>query len=439
MTSDWSIVPISRRNGGGILGWNLESPTQGSDVTAISIRFRGWFLTRAGGGRITISNRGTALASVEANLPRPDVVRTKTVDTQAKQTLERCGFDLVVPRKAGVYRLDALEPGGDSFSFEIVDRNEGPYAVIGGNRHLFLGGDSNDSVGQFTEERRLSEASIQSWMKNFTNMRTWEAQYGLRCAFLVAPAKEEIFPDFYPRPRANHTVLDDFRTKFVDAGIVLPLWELRAQRNFAYSETDTHWTDQGATIAAEAVLKSWSMIEEVRAALPRDFRVLQRQGDLGIKVDPPRASYDLVFADDMNARLVFDNGVHNHGCLRVWRNIEAPVKASCMVFGDSFGTNLAMALTSVFAEVSYAYRPAAFDARMVEILKPSYVVLQITQRFLHGSPDLRASIFDTAMNKLHTLPVSKRADAIAALHTAARRGFAMLADPLIELLAARDA
>lgn len=257
-------------------------------------------------------------------------------------------------------------------------------------------------------------------------MTGWETELGLRMALLVAPAKEEIFPEAFPLPRARRTVLDDFRIRFVERGAVIPIHELRAQRQFTYCETDTHWTDYGAAIAARAVLKHWQMDAGAQNALPQEFRVRQRQGDLGIKLEPRRASYEMFFAQSPDRFLKFDNGMRNQGCLRVWRNPVAPVPGCCLILGDSFGTNFAQSLTGVFAEVAYAYRPAGFDPVLVELVKPTHVILQITQRFLHGSPERRGTVFDTAAAKIIALPEAERETLTARLRAQADGPFGPL-------------
>ncbi|PSO11485.1 hypothetical protein C7E20_12480 [Sphingobium sp. AEW4] len=312
-------------------------------------------------------------------------------------------------------------------TFDIVDEQGGPYAIVGKAGQLFLGGDSNDSIGQFTESRELPEHSLKAWTATFDAMTGWETELSLRMAFLVAPAKEEILPEAFPMPRARRTIIDDFRFRF-GAKAIVPIHELRAQKQFSYCETDTHWTDYGATIAARAVLRHWKMDEEALAALPQEFMVHQRHGDLGIKLDPPKASYELVFSRKFDGFLVFDNGVLNQGCLRLWQNKDAPVKGSCLILGDSFGTNLAQSLTSVFRKVAYAYRPAGFDPALVSLLLPDYVILQLTQRFLHGVPERRATLFDTAAAKIAGMTEEERKSIIDRLRILAQGPFANLAN-----------
>ncbi len=263
---------------------------------------------------------------------------------------------------------------------------------------FFLAGDSNDSVGQFVEERSLSPLAIAAWSETFNKFSTWRDAYALdKISLLVAPAKEEIFPDLYPYTRAKRTVFDDFIGNFRNCDMINPKWELRAKRDFTYRRTDTHWSDFGATVAALATLKSWGFSG---TGLPETFCVVQRIGDLGNKLEPHVASWDLCFPADICKRQIFDNGIANQGNIRVLRNPAAPRDERLMIFGDSFGTNLALAFSGAFTEVYFTYQPAGFDPEFVQIVKPRHVLLEITQRFLHGQPATGRSVFSQGKEKL---------------------------------------
>jgi hypothetical protein len=291
-----------------------------------------------------------------------------------------------------------------------------PYATRGRMGDLFLAGDSNDSVGQFTENRGLSPNATAAWENVFCRFPVWRQEFGLaQVSLLIAPAKEEIRREYYPFARAKRTVLDDFMSRFGGSGVTLPKWELWHRRDLAWSCTDTHWTDYGATVAAGAVLRAWGL---PTTNLPESFRVRQRIGDLGNKVNPQVSSYELAFLSEVGARLVFDNGITNQGNIRVFRNPAAPQPKTLLIFGDSFGTNLAQAFSGVFSMVTYAYQPAGFDPLLTEAVKPEYVLLQITQRFLHGHPATGKSVFAMANRKLSEMSTQLRDDLLNRLSSA---------------------
>lgn len=336
------------------------------------------------------------------------------------------GFCFKVPLRNGLYSLtlwheDQLLRRWDVLPSEraaaamtgmvspraVATPNEGlPYAILGRMGELFLAGDSNDSVGQFTENRRLSASTISAWNNVFSQTSIWQQRFNLdHISILVTPAKEEIKREYYPFIRARSSELDEFMSLFGNQGVIFPKWELWRRRDLAWSPTDTHWTDFGASIAAEAVQKAWS---SPSVDLPKVWSVRQRIGDLGIKMQPPVSSYELTFVPNSSVCLVFDNGVSNQGNVRIYRNSSASLNSRLMIFGDSFGTNLAEAFAHAYSEVIYAYQPAGFDPQMVHALRPDRVLLQITQRFLPGQPATGKSVFEKAREKISQLSFEDR-------------------------------
>lgn len=355
------------------------------------------------------------------------------------------GFRVAVPLSRGLYRLelwhrdarlgqwDAIPDERDRVARALAPdppiTQDGPYAIPGRMGELFLAGDTNDSVGQFTQTRGLSLASAEAWQRLFDQFDPWCRQFDLQhLSALVAPAKEEILREYYPFPRAGRTVLDDFIARFRDRPVIFPKWELWNRRHFAYCTTDTHWTDYGASVAAQAVLTAWGIASD---GLPDTFRIHRRIGDLGNKVTPPISGFEPVFLTTDRPAPVFDNNIDNQGCLRIWRSEDAPIRDGLLIFGDSFGTNLAEALAGVFQQVSFAYQPAGFDPALVNILRPRHVLLQITQRFMHGQPATGAAVLDKSRAKMAAMPPQARAALRAHLSGVAAE-FQPLVAPLLE-------
>lgn len=338
------------------------------------------------------------------------------------------GFCLKIPLCQGMYILSLWHRGEKLRQWDILPaeraaaaisgmlaaRESGvsvtgegkPYAISGRMGDLFLAGDTNDSVGQFTENRRLSPSAAAAWENVFSSFPIWQRKFSLeKISLLISPAKEEIRREYYPFSRAKNTLLDDFLNRFRGENFIFPKWELWGRRDLAYSNTDTHWTDFGATAAALALLKSWKLPV---AGLPEAFKIVQRIGDLGNKVRPELSSFELCFLSDVNERLVFDNKISNQGNIKVFKNDSATVDEKILIFGDSFGTNLSFALSGCFSRVFYAYQPAGFDPDFIDLVRPKYVLLQIAQRFLHGQAATGKSILLKAQEKSDNLNINQR-------------------------------
>ncbi|WP_311268632.1 hypothetical protein [Sphingobium sp. WCS2017Hpa-17] len=364
------------------------------------------------------------------------------------------GFVVDVPARKGVFHVCMTvrqEQGRDVICrWEVADQERqrlsltgmvkrggpspdipatGAQTLLGRMGQLFLSHDTNDSVAQFTRPGALGDVSVRSWTDLFSRFPGWKSDFGLhRISLLVAPAKEEILRDYYPFPRASGTMFDDFLKRFKDEPVIMPRWELWNARTLSFAETDTHWTDFGAMVAAQTVLKRWELPID---GMPQAFTVKQKIGDLGLKLHPPSSNFELCFNEKMSDRLVFDNGIHNHGCVRIYRNPVAPIGGKLLIFGDSFGTNLAEAMSYAFREVVYTYQPAGVDPELVAMLAPTHMLLQITQRFIHGAPATNHSIFEQGRSKLARMGEAERTKTLAHL-AATPEAFRSLAAPLLQ-------
>ena len=364
------------------------------------------------------------------------------------------GFIVDVPARKGVFHVEIpvrQEQGRDVVCrWEVVDQERQDMALVGMVQRgvpasvpptgtgqallgrmgqLFLVGDTNDSVGQFTRSGSLSDASVTGWSYMFSKMPEWQDEFGIdKIMLMVAPAKEEVLRDYYPFRRALNTAFDDFMKRFGDQPVLMPRWELWNRRQLCYGATDTHWTDYGATVAGQTLLKRWDLPAD---ALPGEFAIKQKIGDLGSKLIPPTSNFELAFRDNFSDRLVFENGIHNHGNIRIYRNSAAPIAGKLLIFGDSFGTNLTEALSYGFQEVAYAYQPAGLDPDLVQRIKPTHLLLQITQRFVHGAPATGKSVFESGRKKLAAMSEQEREQAVARLR-AAPAEFQSLVTPLFD-------
>lgn len=80
---------------------------------------------------------------------------------------------------------------------------------------LFLTGDTNDSPGQYSRDFVAEQTWTEGWEAYFTAYRQLDkAGFAKSRSFVIAPSKEEAFPDLYPLPRAKHRLIDAFLAKF---------------------------------------------------------------------------------------------------------------------------------------------------------------------------------------------------------------------------------
>lgn len=315
-------------------------------------------------------------------------------------------FDFELPSGTRAAKVELSLGGGREALFDLA------VATIfkvqrGREGHLFLDNDTNRSVDQFTGRLLLDDAQRDLWR---SYMHAAAALQADGCVFrlLVAPVKEEVFSDLYPHPRAPTTALDQVLEACRGPLLVFPLDALREKRDDAYSTVDTHWSDYGARVAAGAYLSSIGLADAA-AAMPAAFVARQVYGDLGGKVEGGQAG---VFQSLEKAyrfsQPSFDNGIGNHGRIWTYRNGDAPVDATLVLFGDSFSVPLAAILASVFSRLVYCYTAAGIDQEVLALERPRYVLAQLNQRFAINAPRAGASVFRQVADKLKALPAAER-------------------------------
>ncbi len=254
-----------------------------------------------------------------------------------------------------------------------------PKVIRGKNNYLFLDNDSNKSVDQYIGKYLIHDSLFDKWQLYFDLV----VSRSTNNIMLVVPNKEELFPDFYPFKRSNNTLIDRFLQKF-NSYCFYPLQELKQNRELSYMKTDTHWTDYGAFICAQNILKLFGLDAHI-SKLADKFFIKQVHGDLGSKLVHLESSYCLKSSDVFNAS--FDNSISNRGLIKIYDNIEAPVNDCLVVFGDSFSFNLVPYLGLIFIRVVYVHTIASTDIELLLHEKPKYVLYEMNQRFIGVAPE----------------------------------------------------
>jgi alginate O-acetyltransferase complex protein AlgJ len=263
--------------------------------------------------------------------------------------------------------------------------------VRGKDGWLFLDNDTNRVVAQHTGEVQLTPDQLDHWHRLLENRIAWLERQGAQYFFLVAPNAHSVYPDKLPdhvhgaAERPIHQLVGHLEAHSY-ARLVYPLPELSEHREEAvYPKTGSHWTELGAFVAYQALMREVSR----KAAVPvlgRDEIVIipeERIGDLGHKVDPRmRSRYVYVDMPDSKARVVAHNRVRNTGC-RV--EYEGPGGTDCLVFGDSFTARIVPFLAESFRRLVFVHM-ANLDYSLVSELEPELVITVMNERFMIEPP-----------------------------------------------------
>jgi len=353
------------------------------------------------------------MQTFEMNERRPDVVRVLGLEASLA---DGAGFRLALPNADGPWLELGIEQGGaiqwlwKVYTAQLASVEEG-FADW-----LFLGNDSNRSVDQYTGRLQMSRDTQLGWEHHFEAMQSLAGALDFRWAMLVAPAKELVFPEFYPHTAGDCTPVQQLQQSAAAHDcLVWPLERLQACRELAYWKGDTHWTDFGASQATAAALEHLGM-DTGKLLAGAAFRPVQRAGDLGGKCQPKRVFTLMDLANPASRdALVFSNRIHNHGRLDVYEPTRPHSDKRCMLFGDSFAVNMLPWLVPFFRQTIYVHSAAAVDEGLLRVERPDVVLLQTNSRFLLEAPPSAFSLGRRVKAKFDAMTPNEQADVKAAL------------------------
>ncbi|MGE3744681.1 MAG: hypothetical protein AB7G25_03015 [Sphingomonadaceae bacterium] len=185
-----------------------------------------------------------------------------------------------------------------------------------------------------------------------------------------------------------------------------------------YSQVDTHWTDFGAFLGSNDILKSLGL-EPLRLEEACFSRVIS-SGDLGIKLLHKRDGDNVIGRlTEPNARKVFDNMIPNHGRMWIFENPET-AGPTCLLFGDSFNVYGAKWLAERFRRLVCLHSVSA-DERLIRQERPDVVVGEVVERFLIIPPDdmTTFSVEELWERKYRLMPHDARNKALAEMQKSA--------------------
>jgi alginate O-acetyltransferase complex protein AlgJ len=282
-----------------------------------------------------------------------------------------------------------------------------PKVVIGDDGWLFYAGEK--IIEQHTGENVFTPAELERWVEVMTADRDWLAQRGIPLFIVIAPEKSTIYPEklpAYPRPPGRTTRASQLveRLRRTDLGVIDPreaLLQAKASSQQVYYEGDSHWTQRGAFVAYQGLMREvQARGPAVRPLQAEDFELnlvstktndqaflLALHNDLAYMVErwTPRAARQI--------RTTTRDPAPGSGWGWPVRFIENDLKdrPRALIFGDSF-TDYVLGPTflyETFRDPVYTHHNGAtFNFRLVAEAKPDLVIVQLAERYLALPPQV---------------------------------------------------
>jgi hypothetical protein len=257
------------------------------------------------------------------------------------------------------------------------------------------------------------------WQHTLEARRDWLARRGIAYVFLIAPDKQSVYPEVFPRvlrSRGNVGCRLDQLLDHLHAHADVPVLDLRGplreakSRERVYSLTDSHWNDCGAYVAYQCLLAQLTARFPAVRALPRSafdtLTIRKKGGDLArmlalddriLEQDPALIPHEARQArkGDAGFRIAW---LSEEMQPQLWERAD-PSLPRAVVLRDSFAGALIPFLSEHFQRTFYLWQePFQFDTAVIERERPDVVIQEIVERKLAGPfpPSHRAEIEDTA-------------------------------------------
>jgi len=268
--------------------------------------------------------------------------------------------------------------------------------IVGQDGYLFLDNDTNRARDQFAGKLTLSEYeqhAIAFCHKSREKILRddFEAPY----IHIVVPNKETVLQHLLPSDlrfqKCGLTPVNAYLESEASVGVPTffrpNLLRRIHETEPVFARLDTHWTHAGAVPYFEAALKFGGLIEAgcALAAMPRETRQIEQAGDLGTKIACGPEALNAIAPVGSKSRLIFTNGIRNEGCVRIYRNEEAPVKKRVLVLHDSTAMWLFGFIAALFSEVTLIHYPD-LDPHFVGKYRPNILLFIQIERFFVRVP-----------------------------------------------------
>jgi hypothetical protein len=275
--------------------------------------------------------------------------------------------------------------------------------LIGPNHWLFLG--EGQMVEHYLGIMKFTPQQLQAWQRVLEKRRDWLAARGVKYLFVLAPDKQDIYPEELPAwlrnaaPASRETKLDQF-LKYMQEHSTVEIFDLRppllAAKKIAptYLQNDTHWNRFGGFVACQEVIKTLTkQFPDLPPLRLEDFtwtNMPATGGDLArmLGSDAPEKNY---FTFKPKPSVITLEVREATNCVSAWdfhkqafiSENPAPLLETAVVFHDSFGAVWRPFLGHSFKRIVFMSENREFNLRVILENRPRIVVNEVLERYFN--------------------------------------------------------
>jgi hypothetical protein len=258
---------------------------------------------------------------------------------------------------------------------------------------LFLAGGAHTPLLYARGEKKITDQSLRIFWNNHRWRQTTLGHRSIRHVHLIAPDKHSVCPEVFPEEivvSVGRRFLQAAPTPELKSSVLYPVEDLSANFRRNCSKVDTHFTPHGTGILCLSILGALGeqeLVTEFKHRLSTPETVLEPwTGDLGHRFKPPRTEPKVSLK--MNGKIKrFSNNIKgNMGIIDLHVNPSARQKSlgRVMLFGDSYGRQIASMLSHLAEEIIFLRTPY-LHIELVNTAKPDLVITQNAERYLPSS------------------------------------------------------
>ena len=264
-------------------------------------------------------------------------------------------------------------------------------AIEGLEGFLFLVGGAHQPLTYARGERSISPEALKTFWRNQRRRRQALRHRQIPHRHVIAPDKHNVCAPVFPEPVVclpGQHALERCPDPELATGLIYPLRELQKDfRRYCY-RVDTHFTPFGAGVLCASLLDS---LDEQKALTALGAHLNQAgkrhagwEGDLGWRFTPTRSEDKLQLVKPQPVQRHSNHlASGNNGIMDLYVNQSSdPLPLGrVMLFGDSFGRDMAAILSVVARSVMYLRTPF-LHLDLVDSARPDLVITQGAERYL---------------------------------------------------------
>jgi hypothetical protein len=269
--------------------------------------------------------------------------------------------------------------------------------VSGFAGHLYIGDGGNQWEKQIAGAMPLSPAVVRQWSVALSSRLARAADLGVRMVHLVVPEKQIALPYFrWPTDMApdvsNRPLFQIINAAPAGLSLVYPAGAFSLYQPWCelFWRGNSHWCATGCSIAAVLAVQALTGADASLELIQLEKVCIRH--DLSAHFPEDQAFAEAIKIRQAGSR-IFDNMAfaktgHYTGSHYILRNLDAPLRESLIVFGDSCACDLglAAALSAFFTDVHFVWSKT-IRWPYVQEMQARYVLWESAERFLITPPE----------------------------------------------------